>query len=430
MTDLLRPSAPAPAGATRRPLALTAVVAGASGALGTMVVCLAAALAGWFAADAGRYGDTRDALRVGADAWLMAHGAGLDLGDYSVTVAPLGVTVLVAYVAYRLGGWVGSRASGVDLRGALVGASLLGAGHATVTVLAGVVASTSSAAPGLGRALVAGLLVGSVAGGAGLLVRSGQGRAGWRRLPQAARSAALGSLAAASAVVAASALLVAAALLLDFGTAATVLSRLHADGPGGLSYTVVVALLAPNAVLLGSAYLLGPGFLVGTGTVVSPSAVVLGPVPAFPLLAALPPEGDTPAWAPWLVLVPVVLSLATVALAVRRGGFLRYETGAAVGLLAGMGAAVLLTTAAWAAGGSAGPGRMSDVGVGSVLELLLAATIATGGAGLLGGLVGTWRTRATTATTTVTVAVSESVAERGADGATRETGPGPDAPGR
>ena len=33
--------------------------------------------------------------------------------------------------------------------------------------------------------------------------------------------------------------LVAVALVLDFGTAATVLSRLHADGPGGLMYTVV-----------------------------------------------------------------------------------------------------------------------------------------------------------------------------------------------
>ena len=70
--------------------------------------------------------------------------------------------------------------------------------------------------------------------------------------------------------------------MLDLGTAATVLSRLHADGPGSALYTVVVAMLAPNAALLGGSYLLGPGFAVGTASIVSPTTVVLGPLPAFP----------------------------------------------------------------------------------------------------------------------------------------------------
>ena len=40
------------------------------------------------------------------------------------------------------------------------------------------------------------------------------------------------------------------ALVADFGAAATVLSRLHADGAGGLMFTVVGLAFVPNAVLL------------------------------------------------------------------------------------------------------------------------------------------------------------------------------------
>src|SRR5205085_2434701 len=97
-------------------------------------------------------------------------------------------------------------------------------------------------------------------------------------------------------VFAAAAVLLSVALVLRLDTAANVLSRLHADTTGGLLYVVLVATVAPNAVLLGGSYLLGPGFAVGTGTVVSTSVVTLGPVPAFPLLAALPTDTTPSAW--------------------------------------------------------------------------------------------------------------------------------------
>ncbi len=60
------------------------------------------------------------------------------------------------------------------------------------------------------------------------------------------------------------------------------LSRLHADTSGGLLYTVLVAAVAPNAVLLSGSYLLGPGFAVGTGTVVSPVRGRARPRPGVP----------------------------------------------------------------------------------------------------------------------------------------------------
>ena len=168
--------------------------------------------------------------------------------------------------------------------------------------------------------------------------------------------------------------------------APTVLSRLHADAAGSALYTLLVAAFAPNAALLGSAYLLGPGFAVGTGTVVSPTAVVLGPLPAFPLLAALPAPGPGPAWATGFVAVPVLLAAVVGALTVRRHPTTAYETGALRGLGAGVVGGVLLTVLVHLAGGAAGPGRMADVGA-PFLDTLAAAVVALGIGGLLGGVL-------------------------------------------
>jgi hypothetical protein len=157
------------------------------------------------------------------------------------------------------------------------------------------------------------------------------------------------------------------------------------DGWGGALATVVVSALTPNAVLLTGSYLLGPGFAVGTGTVVSPTSVVLGPVPAFPLLAALPHQGVQPWWTSALLALPALAAAAGMLLAMRRDPSTDYGVGAVRGLLAGLGAAVLVTVSVALAGGSVGPGRMADVGapVGETLALAV-ASLCLGG--LLGGL--------------------------------------------
>ncbi len=170
-------------------------------------------------------------------------------------------------------------------------------------------------------------------------------------------------------------LLVVAALLLDLGEAANVLSRLHTDPSGGALYTAVVAGVAPNAALLGGAYLLGPGFAVGTGTVVSTSAVAIGPLPAFPLVAALPDAGATPGWASWLPVLPALLGVCGGALLVRRHRPERVEVAALEGLVAGLLAAAVVAALVGLAGGAVGPGRMSEVGA-PVLDTWWAAVLA------------------------------------------------------
>jgi hypothetical protein len=400
MTDLLDPVRRTPPSplvdrGARSPV-LAAVAGGLAAAGATLLLAVAAALAGWYAADAGRYGDTTDATRVGADAWLLAHGAGLDLDGAAVTVLPLGLTLLVALVVYRVAGWIAASADlGADAEGlptVLRAVGVMATVYALVAMVTAVLATHPRAETDLLRALVGALVLSAVAGGAGLLVRSGQARVLVERLPASGRPVLTGAATVLLLLVAGAAFLVGGALLLDFGTAATVLSRLHADGPGGATFTLVGIGFVPNAVLLGGAYLLGPGFAVGTGTVVSPTAVVLGPLPSFPLLAALPDTGATPAWTTVLVAVPVVLSLVGIALAFRHSASRRLDHGALGGLAAGLLAAVLMTLLVTLAGGAVGPGRMADVGADGAATLL-AATVSCGGGGLLGGAAGAWWSR-------------------------------------
>ena len=374
---------------TRRPLWFSAGFAGLVASGATLVGLMALGLVGWFASDAGAHGDTRDALRVGADAWLLGHGAPLRLDGATISVVPLGLSIFCLYVAFRLGRWATLTSAPEDLAGTGLAAVVLAGLYGVVAVVTAVLASIESAETSLGRAFVGGFLVALVGGGAGLLTSSGAGAALRARVPETVRAVLGGALAVVLLFVAAGSALVVAALLLDLGEAANVLSRLHPDAAGGALYTVVVAGVAPNAALLGGAYLLGPGFAVGTGTIVSPAMVVLGPVPAFPLLAALPSAGPGPAWAAALVGVPVLLAAFAGFLVVRRHPDPGFEVGAGRGLAAGVLGGVLVALLVHTAGGSVGPGRMADLGA-PFAEVLLTASAALGIGGLIGGVVATW----------------------------------------
>lgn len=379
-----------------KPLGIGALVAGVVASSAVLLGCMVAGLVGWFASDAGSHGNTRDALRVGADGWLLALGAQLHLSTGSVTTTitavPLGLTALCVYVAYRLGSWAGATSAVEDARTLALGTVVMSGVYGVVAVLTAVLASTPTAEPNLLRSFVGGFLVAFLGGGSGLIVGSRDVLDKPLVVPEVVIAVGRGALAAILLVVAAAALLVTVSLVMHLGTAANVLARLHADVAGGLLYTLLVAAAAPNAVLLASAYLLGPGFAMGAGTLVAPSAVVLGPVPAFPLLAALPATGPAPAWATALVAAPVLSAVAGAVLMVRRHPVYGYHIGAARGLGAGLLAGALLTVAVSLAGGAVGPGRMAHVGA-DLLQTFVAATAAMGLGGLVGGLLATWWAR-------------------------------------
>jgi hypothetical protein len=375
------------------PVAVVAALAGAAAALGGLVVCASAALTGWFLADAGAHGDTLDAVGVGADAWLAGHGSRIVVSGVPVGVAPLLVTLVAVVAAFRAGRWATSRPPATaDETFAMPVATFAGA-YVVVAVVTCVLASRPGATPSLGRAVLGALAVGVVAGGAGLAVGSGRFERWVARAPQWASDIAVGAVAGVLALFAAGALLAGVALLLSFNEAATVMSQLHLGVGEALSYTVVMALFAPNAALFGVSYLLGPGFAFGVGTTVSPTAVALGVVPAFPLLAALPDDGPTPAWTRALLAVPVLAAGLGTGLALRRHQPVAHDLAAMRGAAAGFGAGILTTVLVAFAGGPLGTGRLADVGA-PVAEVLVFASGLMAAGGLVGAVVANgWQRR-------------------------------------
>jgi uncharacterized membrane protein YfcA len=128
---------------------------------------------------------------------------------------------------------------------------------------------------------------------------------------------------------------------------------------------------------------------VGVGTLVSPSLVSLGPLPMFPLLAALPDDGAPPSWAAYLVAVPPLAAAVATAWAQRRTPTVRWEEGAIRGCVGGVLAGILLGVLAVISGGAAGPDRMREIGP-EAMDVLVHAVTAFGVGGVLGGLAMTW----------------------------------------
>lgn len=403
-TAYLRSPAPSDGGESpQRPLALVAVYGGLAAALVPLVSFMLIGVIGWFLTDGGVHGTPRDGLRAGALGWLVAHGSGVHVRGAAVTMIPLALTLLCAVAVWRSAVRVGEGLSdhGPDVHALSdgerdftvpAGATIFAAAYVVVGVLTGVLAGTGSTQPDVGGVFAWSLLLGGLVGGAGIAVGSGRAVVWLEPVPVILREAVVAAvwLLRLHLVVAAALLL--GSLVLDGGAALSVLSQLGTNLPGGILFVLASLLVLPNAVVLSGAYLVGPGFQLGTGTLVSPTVVALGPVPLFPLLAALPDNGPTPPWTPFLVAVPPLVAAYAAVRAIRRRPSIAWETGAARGLSAGVVAGVLFGLLAAVAGGAVGPGRMADVGA-LVAQVFFSAIVSFGIGGLLGGLLGTWLVR-------------------------------------
>ncbi|HET6153937.1 MAG TPA: DUF6350 family protein [Marmoricola sp.] len=378
---------PSPSGAPGRALSVAGALGGAQAALTSLAVMLALGLTAWYLADAGAHGQTTDALRVGADTWLVGHGSRITLSGLPIGIVPLGLTVMFLLGAYRRGRKAAQRAAEVTEDGSLAAgvAAFVGA-YLVVTVIVAVMASQSGATVSLGRAGLGAVGVSVLGGGLGLAVGTGRAAHWLAPVPVWVKEVAAGAVSGALTVIAAGAVLAGVALLFSFDEAANVLSDLGLSTGEALSYTFVMALLAPNVALFGSTYLLGPGFAVGVGTSVSPSAVTLGAVPAVPFLAALPPDGPAPGWLKVLLVVPVLAAAIGTAKARTYADDVAYDVAALRGAGSGVGAGLLITVLIALAGGPMGTGRLADIGAPIGDVLVFATGLMTLG-GLLGGLV-------------------------------------------
>lgn len=170
-----------------------------------------------------------------------------------------------------------------------------------------------------------------------------------------------GGAAAAAGIMAVSAVVAAAAMVLSYATIITLYESLHGELLGGAAITLGQLALLPNVVVWTASWLIGPGFAIGTGSLVSPLGTQLGPLPALPVLGALP-SGDLPFGFAGLV-VPIAVGFLVGAVLGQRM-LTRLDRGplVMVGIGSGIVGGVLLGLLAWASAGAAGPGRLVDVG--------------------------------------------------------------------
>lgn len=375
-----------------RPLVLTAPLAGLAAGIVPLLVMSVAALLGWFAADAGAHGSTRDALRVGADAWLLGLGARLDLGGAAVGVVPFALTALAAWATYRSGRWVGRSGGVADDRHLALAVGLLALTHAVLAVLVGVLASIGAARPQLAGAFLGALLLGALAGGAGVAVGAARTADLLSRVPARVRGTADDVLRVAGLALlllgVVSAALLAGLYVAEFGTTTNSVAALELAPADVVALGLVGLLLVPNLLLLVASYLLGPGFAVGADTLVSPSAVDLGAVPALPFLSVLP-ETDPGPWATALVALPPLCAAVAVLLLHRARPTASWEVALVRGVGGGAAAGVVLGVLAALGSGPLGPGAMAVVGP-AAGPVLLAGVAALGLGGGAAALLATW----------------------------------------
>ena len=194
-----------------------------------------------------------------------------------------------------------------------------------------------------------------------------------------------GGLAAAMGVVTIAAVLLAVLVAINYAGVVRLYEGLHTEVLGGAALTLAQLAFIPTFVIWVAAWLVGPGFAIGVGSSVSPIATALGPVPAIPILGALP-SGESSFGFVGLLAPVVVGFLAAAVLRPRLvrslGGRppFRWLIGAGLGM--GVVGGLVLGLLAAAASGAAGPGRLAvvgpdalAVGLWAALEIGVAATI-------------------------------------------------------
>ena len=340
-----------------------------------------------------------DALaRLAGQAWLLIHGVPLHLaqvnlgtagqpGSGSLSLIPLGLTLIPFLLAWRAGRRL-ARASYTDqLWQAFLGAWLVYAAFGAAT---GFVCRTSDVVINLWFAMSIPL----ISFGLGMVVGARREAGSWSRLigvdavkwlaktSQHSRwagsyvgSAMKAGFVATMAAVALAALLLAVDIVWHWTDIIAVYEGLKAGALGGAVLTIAQLGFLPNLVIFTLAWSSGSGFALGVGSTAGPLGTAVGPLPAVPIFGGLP--------AGQLDLGGMALALPVVAGIMAGWWFLREGEnhfdewlsikikarwftaavstlflGAFIGAVAGLLSAGL----AWIARGSAGIGRLTDIG--------------------------------------------------------------------
>lgn len=354
------------------------LAAGLQAAILSLAVIVAPTLAAYVATSAAPSNDDIGwfaSVGVGAGIWLLGHGAPVAAGGVTISLIPLGITLLALFACFA-----SARRSG---RATWVGYAAGVGGYLAIVIL---VASIGSTGPlGVLRAVAGGAGVAAVGLGAGLLSSPGSptlravSRPVWTRVPGFVRAGARAAVLAVALLVVVAVAVTAVWVVAGRDTISGVVQSLALDALGAGVLALAQLALVPNLVVWALAYVAGPGFVIGAGSHFAASGIVAGPLPALPLLGALPaPGGPTGLTTWWPVVLVAVGALAGWYLHARLPRGVWWHAPAACGVAAGaagIAAGALVTLAS----GSAGPARMTEVGAsGSLVGLAVAAGVVLG----------------------------------------------------
>ena len=336
--------------------------------------------------------------RLAGQAWLVIHGVPLYLTTVGEGAAarpeagtlwllPLGLTLIPFLLAWRAGRRL-ARASYTDqLWQALLGSWLVYAGFGIAT---GFICRTED----VGVFLWWAGLFPLVPFGLGMVIGARREAGSWSRLigvdavdwiartSQHSRwagsylaSAAKAGFVAVIAALAISSALLAADLFIHWNLVVAVYEAVDAGPVGGAALTIAQLGFLPNLAVFALAWLSGSGFALGAGSHVGPLGTAVGPLPSIPVFAAIP-AGPLDFGFVALV-VPVLAGVLAGWWFLREGEnhfdewlsiklHVRWLTAAAstlfLALIVGTAAGVLAAALAWLARGSAGIGRLTDIG--------------------------------------------------------------------
>ena len=400
--------------------------AGQAAILSAIVVVLP--LVGVWATDGFQNRNVDALARLAGQAWLLIHGVPLHLaqvnlgtaaqpGSGMLSLIPLGLTLIPFLLAWRAGRRL-ARASYTDqLWQAFLGASMVYAAFGTAT---GFVCRTPDVVINLWLAMTIPL----ISFGLGMVLGARREAGSWSRLigvdavawlaktSQHSRwagsyvgSALKAGFVATMAAVSLAALLLAVDIVWHWTDIIAVYEGLKAGALGGAVLTIAQLGFLPNLVIFTLAWSSGAGFSLGVGSTVGPFGSAVGPQPAVPIFGALP--------AGQLDLGGMALALPVVAGILAGWWFLRegenhfdewlsikikarWFTAAAstlfLGAFIGVVAGALSGALAWIARGSAGIGRLTEIGPNPLWTAVwVAAEVGIGV--VIGYAVGPWLER-------------------------------------
>lgn len=373
---------------------LTAVIAAIEAAAvalaGFALIAVPTVLVWWLTFDLGA--DPGQVFDVAAAGWLLAHlvpigfqlapEAALGYGlapeslSFTLSLAPLGITALTALLAARAG-WRFADRGGVGAAGVLGG--LLGFGLSAGFIA--ILGETFRTWPLWLAALVPGLCFAVCSGSAYVLRAALTDHDWWRAsvrailrgfeplnslwaaaLPNRATETFRFAAASLLALLGLGALGTTVAIVLGYVGIITLSQSLQLDFLGLLVVFLLSVVLMPVVYIWALAWFTGAGFSIGAGTSVTPFETLLGPLPAFPLLGAVPQGwGWAGGFAPAIV---VLLGVVIGVYGGARSELRRSSLGASIvvpvlaAALAGLAVAGLCALAT----GSVGPGRLGVTG--------------------------------------------------------------------